>query len=141
MSERKAMDIVVAYRPDQYGRAALDRGIAEARLREATVVVVNASAGSSYVDKGYANAEQLAELEQTLRDAGVAGEVRRPVGADVADAVLAVAREVGAALLVVGIRHRSPVGKLLLGSTAQRLLLDCECPVLAVKPSAAHFDA
>ena len=40
-----------------------------------------------------------------------------------------------AELLVVGIRHRSPVGKLLLGSVAQKLILECPKPVLAVKPS------
>jgi nucleotide-binding universal stress UspA family protein len=39
-----------------------------------------------------------------------------------------------AELLVIGIRHRSPVGKLLLGSVSQRLLLECPKPVLAVKP-------
>ena len=39
-----------------------------------------------------------------------------------------------AELLVIGIRHRSPVGKLLLGSVSQQLLLECPKPVLAVKP-------
>lgn len=133
------MTVVVAYRPDEYGRAAFDRGIAEARLRDSSLIVVNASAGTSYVDKAYASDEQVAELENALRDVGVDGEVQRPVGSDVAGAVLAVAEEVGASVLVVGIRHRSPVGKLLLGSTAQQLLLDSECPVLAVKPSRADF--
>lgn len=128
------MSIVVAYRPDEYGRAALDRGIAEARLRSLPVVVVNASAGSAYVDKAYAGAEELTAVEQRLRAAGVVGEVRQPVGTDVGEAVLATAGEVGATMLVVGIRRRTPVGKLLLGSTAQRLLLESECPVLAVKP-------
>ena len=49
------------------------------------------------------------------------------------DAVLGVAEEVGAELLVVGIRRRSPVGKALLGSNAQRIILNAACPVLTVR--------
>jgi nucleotide-binding universal stress UspA family protein len=49
------------------------------------------------------------------------------------DAVLGVAQEVDAELLVVGIHRRSPVGKALLGSNAQRILLNAMCPVLAVR--------
>jgi nucleotide-binding universal stress UspA family protein len=52
---------------------------------------------------------------------------------DPADRVLQVAHETDAALVVVGTRHRSAVGKFLLGSTAQRLVLEAACPVLVVK--------
>ena len=36
--------------------------------------------------------------------------------------------------LVIGIKHRSPVGKAVFGSVSQRLLLEAKVPVLAVKP-------
>ena len=36
-------------------------------------------------------------------------------------------------LLVIGVRRRSPVGKAFLGDVAQRLLLEADVPVLAVK--------
>ena len=39
-----------------------------------------------------------------------------------------------ARLIVLGLRARTPVGKLVFGSTAQRILLDATCPVLAVEP-------
>lgn len=39
--------------------------------------------------------------------------------------------------LVVGVRRRSPIGKAVLGSIAQRLLLESPVPVLAVKSTDA----
>jgi multicomponent K+:H+ antiporter subunit A len=46
-----------------------------------------------------------------------------------------VAEDEGADLIVIGIRRRSAVGKLVLGSNAQDVLLNASCPVLAVKAS------
>jgi nucleotide-binding universal stress UspA family protein len=60
--------------------------------------------------------------------------VRQPTsGLAAADAILGVAEQLGADLLVIGVRRRSPVGKLVTGSTAQQVLLDASCSVLAVK--------
>ena len=52
---------------------------------------------------------------------------------DAAEDLLLVSGEVHAELIVIGLRRRTPVGKLILGSNAQRILLDAVCPVLAVK--------
>ena len=102
--------------------------------RETDLVVVNATRGDSLVDTRYAHEDEVRELQTRLESAGVRVQVRRDVVPDIADAVLDVAGEVDASLVVVGIRPRSPVGKMLLGSVAQRVILDAHCPVLAVKP-------
>ena len=128
--------IVVGWTPYEYGEAALARGVEEARLREGRVVVVNATRGDAIVDERYADNDQLARLSTELADTGVAVDVRRSMGADVGDQVLEVADEVSADLIVIGLRRRSPVGKLLMGSVAQRILLGAECAVTAVKPQA-----
>jgi nucleotide-binding universal stress UspA family protein len=54
-------------------------------------------------------------------------------GADLSGALLRLVAEVGADLLVIGARRRSPVGKALLGSVAQTVILDADLPVLVVK--------
>ena len=130
------MSVVVAYTPDAYGQAALDHGAAEAVQRETPLVVVNATKGDALVDTRYAHEDQVADITRRLEAAGLDVTVRRDVVPDIAQAVLEVARETDATLVVVGIRHRSPVGKALMGSVAQRILLDARCPVLAVKPDA-----
>lgn len=67
----------------------------------------------------------MADLSWTLYTA--------PEAFDTAEALLDLAEDVGATLLVIGSRHRTRVGKLLLGSTVQRVLLESSIPVLVVK--------
>jgi nucleotide-binding universal stress UspA family protein len=134
MSQQAAVTIVVGWTPDEFGETALHRAVEEARLRDGRVVVVNATRGDALVDDRYADEDQLAALAAELGAAGVEVDVRRSMGADVGDQVLAVADDVSADLVVIGLRRRSPVGKLLMGSVAQRILLGADCAVLAVKP-------
>jgi nucleotide-binding universal stress UspA family protein len=134
MSDPAVTTIVVGWSPDEYGEAALTRAVEEARLRSGRVVVVNATRGDALVDDRYADEEQLAQLTAGLVDSGLEVDVRRSMGGDVGDQVLAVAEDVAADLVVIGLRRRSPVGKLLMGSVAQRILLGADCAVLAVKP-------
>lgn len=128
------MTVVAAYAPDEFGRAAVEAALVVAASRGTDVVVVNASRGDALVDERYAQSGQLHELEDLLAAATVGTSVRQSVGGDVAEQVIEVLEEVGGTLLVVGLRHRSPIGKMLMGSVAQRLLLDSPVPVLSVKP-------
>ncbi|HEX5985812.1 MAG TPA: universal stress protein [Nocardioides sp.] len=128
--------IVVGYVPKPEGRAALRRAAEEAKLRDMRLVVVNSHRGGREFDRDDAieSEQQLDEVRATLQQAGVEHEVRQLVrGLDPADDLVNVANEVGADIIVIGLRRRSPVGKLILGSNAQRVLLDAPCPVLAVK--------
>jgi nucleotide-binding universal stress UspA family protein len=130
--------VVVGYVPNPRGRAALAHAIRESRLRDALLVVVNTSRGDALVDEEFLQGDALRGLTTDLGAAGVPFEVRQPVrNRDVADELAEVTRETGAELLVIGLRRRSAVGKLLMGSAAQRILLDVDCPVLAVKDSPA----
>lgn len=127
--------IVVGYTADGFGAAALEHAIAEAKLRNTAVLVVNATSGESYVDPRFAPSGHILELQARLEAAGVVFEIRQPVGVDPAEELLATMDRPDTDLLVIGIRHRSPVGKLLLGSVAQQIILGCPKPVLAVKPA------
>ena len=128
------MTIVVGYVARPEGRTALRRAVAEATLRRQPLLVVNAARGDAYADSGFAPDEDLDAVRTELAAAGVEFEVRRLVrGNDPAGEVIDAANESGASLIVIGLRRRTPVGKLFLGSTSQQILLEADCPVLAVK--------
>ena len=128
------MTVVVGYIPNPLGEAALEAGIAEARLRAARLVVVNTTRADRLVDPRYAGEQHVQKLRERLAATGLPHEVRRFTSPDTAaDDLVGVADEVAADLLVIGIRRRSAVGKLILGSSAQTILVRANCPVLAVK--------
>ncbi len=77
----------------------------------------------------------MAALEERLAGLAIAHEVRQAIGTDVAEEMLRVVRDTDAEVLVIGLRHRTPVDKMIMGSVAQHVLLDAPCWVLAVKPS------
>lgn len=130
------MAIVVGFVPTKEGRAAMARAVEEAKLRRTPLVVVNSSRGGRDFDsEATAKAEEeLDRLEQDLKADGVEVEVRQLVrGKEPSEDLIAIADEEGAHMIVIGLRRRTPVGKLILGSNAQRILLDAPCAVLAVK--------
>ena len=128
------MTIVVGYVPTPEGEAALAAAVTEARRNDEPLHVVNSSRGDAFVDDRFASEEALAAVREKLDASGVVYEIEQQVrGREGADEVVAVADRVNANLIVIGMRRRTPTGKLLTGSQAQRILLDANCPVLAVK--------
>jgi nucleotide-binding universal stress UspA family protein len=86
------------------------------------------------VDPALASAEQVAALLKRAKDAGVAAMIRQPGHTDdLTDEFIDIADEIDASLIVIGLRRRSQVGKFILGSHSQRILLQADRPVLAVK--------
>jgi nucleotide-binding universal stress UspA family protein len=127
------MTVVVAHLSTPEGREALDTAAAEAVRRQAALVVVAGDASSAAPEVVDARADDLRRVEDALAGTGATLQVETG-GADLADDLVAAAERTSADLIVIGLRRRSPVGKLILGSNAQRILLDAPCPVLAVKP-------
>ena len=117
------MSVVVSYLPSPEGEAALAHAADEARGGGPLIVVPSRG-----------QRDDLDVSLERIRASGVQVEVAEPDGEDITEFLLELVRRRSANLLVIGLRRRSPVGKLILGSHAQRILLDADCPVLAVKP-------
>ena len=130
--------IVVGCVDTPEGRAALRRGVEEAKLRNSRLIVVNSSREGPQSTYDARIADEVLESARTELDGlGIDYDVRGLVrGLEVAEDVVDVAHAEQADLLVIGLRRRSPVGKLILGSNSQRILLDADCAVLAVKADA-----
>lgn len=122
--------IVVGYVDKPEGRAAARRAARETRIRRAErLITVVVQRDLSAVDE-----ETLAAIRAEFDGTDIVHEVHVPdTGHEAADELIATAEQEQAELIVIGLRRRSPVGKLILGSNAQRVLLDAKCPVLAVK--------
>lgn len=131
--------VVVGYTPSAAGQAALLAAITEVREHRGSLTVLNSSRGDALADPGFAQAADLDWVRTTCSEAGVEVDVRQEVrGREAAEELVELLGELQADLCVIGLRRRSAVGKMLLGSNAHRILMDAPCPVLAVKPAVQH---
>ena len=120
------MTVVIGYTDTPEGLAAARAATAEARLRRTDVVLLDSSGGTP--------AEELSLVLAEAAQAGVSAERQAlPQDADLGDALIDASYQPGVELVVIGVRRRSPVGKLFLGSTSQRVILEAGCAVQAVK--------
>ena len=128
------MTIVVGYVPRRQGLAALEAAVAESARTGERLVVVNAGPDGEPRGTGLADRRDIDALCRVLADRGVPHEVHQPTrGLAPADELLRTAEDVGARVLVVGLRHGHPLGAAGGGSTVRQVLLDAGCDVLVVR--------
>jgi nucleotide-binding universal stress UspA family protein len=128
------MTILVAYAPRPEGQAALDKGIEIAKERNEHLLVVNASPGGNAEDASLADTADVERVQALLAASGVDAEFKQFVrGNNAVAEIEALVEALQVRLLVIGLRKRTAVGKLIMGSVAQEILLSVPCPVLAVK--------
>ena len=131
------MTILLAYIHTPEGDAALSFAVDEARSRATKIIVVNVTRPVAEVDAPVSAERGLDAVAALFESAGVAAEIRQlPASNDRAGDILDVISEVKPELVVIGMRRRSPVGELLVGSTSQRIIRGADCPVLVVKAPA-----
>ncbi len=130
------MTILVAYVPRPEGQAALDKGIEIAKRRNEPLLVVNASPGGNQEDPSFADVQDFERVQELLSSTGLQADLKQYVrGKNAVQEIEELVQTRPVSLLVIGLRRRSAVGKLIMGSVAQDLLLSVSCPVLAVKAS------
>lgn len=131
------MSVAVAHQPSTTSTLAL-REAAQESLRRGTTLAVIHVVDTLDLDKTEALRAGLSdEIDKALSRSGhgaVEWQLYAATGeGNVAETVLRVATEADAELLVIGARRRSPVGKFLLGSVTQTIILEADVPVLVVK--------
>ncbi len=103
-----------------------------ARLQDLREDMRSTDSGEAYLDEVLTLMED-AIAEQVERVAGSADAATSVVArGTLAEEILGRARSSGADLIVLGLKNRSRVGKLIMGSGVQQILLSTPCSVLGV---------
>src|SRR4051794_14082717 len=129
------MTVAVAHQVSETSHTVLVQAVHEAKFRATDLAVLHVVES---IDPDRQEAYRLG-VSDALENAGGkdpgVGSGLHPAtaGPPLAATPLGVAEGVGADLLVIGARRRSPVGKALLGSVAQAVILEADQPVLVVK--------
>jgi nucleotide-binding universal stress UspA family protein len=131
------MTILIGYVPSPLGDAAVAAGIEEATLRDEDLLIVNSARQGVTIERHVASDDDYRRVKGIVDAAGVQAEYLRITHEDdLAEAILELARERDVTMIVIGVRNRTPVGKFIMGSLSQQILLQSDRPVLAAKMAA-----
>lgn len=124
--------IVVPAVDSPAGREAIELAAREAEPDGQVILVGTAVVDDRLTDNVEAVQAFLSRIEKELADQGVACTSKWSVGESLGEATLRIAKEEGADLIITPLRRRSSVGKAILGSFEQDILLGARCLVLCV---------
>ena len=130
------MSVIVGYMSAERGRAALELGISEAKLRNTDLVVVHSLHGAGVDDDEdvLASDRELEIIDEELSKEGITYSIHNFVrGNPPAEDIVQAALDLGGELIVIGLRQRTSAGKFLLGSNAHDILMTAPCPVLTIR--------
>ncbi|MEE4608176.1 MAG: universal stress protein [Desulfobacteraceae bacterium] len=130
------MQILVGYNGSVESKAAVRlAGELAGPLGAKVQVMTSMPGGPRERPEDIASAEaHLKEAQQIMASRGVSCEVFQSVrGLSPGEDLVDYAKEKAVELIVVGVEKRSKTQKILLGSTAQYIILKAPCPVLTVK--------
>ena len=130
------MKILVSYNGTKESHAALDLAQTHAKLFNAKLVVVSSSEGGKgeKVEDINKIKQDLENIQEEITKGGVECQVEQLArGLMPGEDIVLFAEENDIDQIYVGIRKKSRTSKLILGSTAQYIILKAKCPVISVK--------
>ncbi|UCH21953.1 MAG: universal stress protein [Deltaproteobacteria bacterium] len=130
------MKILVGYDGSNVAKEALDLAKSHAKTFKAFVDVVTSMAkGTENEREDIEQAERGLEYAKTLLEQeNISCKTHLLIrGLSPGEDIVEFARENNVDEIMVGVKRRSKVGKLLMGSTAQYVILKAHCPVVSVK--------
>ncbi|MCK9230392.1 MAG: universal stress protein [Syntrophales bacterium] len=130
------MNIVVAYRHSKQSEKMVEKAIEHARTFNGTIYLVTSLEGGSKdsADTVHSARDALDRARERIEKEGIPCEVSLLVrGLSPGEDIVEYARQKKADEIIVGVQKKSKVGKFLMGSTAQHVILNAGCPVIAIK--------
>ncbi len=130
------MKILVCYSSSEKDRKVIEEAVERAKTMNAKVYIVTSMQGKTGTPDSVFDyvKEELKEAEKSFVDAHIPCETHLSIrGLNAGDDLIRFAEENEVDEIIIGIEKSSKLDKLLLGSTAQNVILHASCPVVTIR--------
>jgi nucleotide-binding universal stress UspA family protein len=136
LAKEALMKLLVGYDGSAAAEKALELAMEKAKIKNARLYVVTSmSKGTeSQLHDIQEKEKKLEDIKQRVQARGIDGDTILLIrGVDAGEDLVQFANENNIDEIFVGVKKRSRVEKMILGSTAQHVILHANCPVTTVK--------